>query len=144
MNRTLRPLRARGAGFTLLEIMLVIIIIVTLMAVLLPSLMKSSEDAKIGQARIYVGQLQGSLARYSMANSGPPSSAQGLRALVERPGGDPAPRRWSSILDKIEPDPWGTEYKYEYPGKHNPKNFDVYSCGPDKTPNTPDDVGNWD
>lgn len=143
MNKTLRPLRSPLAAFTLLEIMLVIIIVVTLMAVLLPNLSKSSQEAKVGQAQIYVTQLAGSLARYEMANSSPPSTAQGLRALVERPGGEPAPRRWTSILDKIDPDPWGVEYRYDFPGRRNTKGFDVYSCGPDRTPNTADDVGNW-
>ena len=144
MKRKLKTLRGNTAAFTLLEIMLVIIIVVTLMAVLIPNLTKSSQEAKIGQAKIYVTRLAGNLQRYEMANSIPPSTAQGLRALVEKPTGDPVPRRWSGYEDKIEPDPWGMEYHYDFPGKRNPKSFDVYSAGPDRQANTDDDVGNWD
>ena len=63
---------------------------------------------------------------------------------MDRPGGDPVPRMWSQIETKLESDPWGTAYQYEFPGRHNPKGFDVYSCGPDRLAGTADDIGNWD
>jgi general secretion pathway protein G len=95
-------------------------------------------------AKIYVAKLVGALGQYELVNKRPPSTEQGLRALVERPGGDPVPRMWSQIETKLESDPWGTEYQYEFPGRHNPKSFDVFSCGPDRLTGTADDVGNWD
>lgn len=141
----MKPLpRTNNAGFTLLEIMLVIIIIVALMAVLIPKLSISAENAKKDQASIYVNRLSGHIASYEMQNSRPPSTQQGLEALVTKPTGDPVPRRWRNYEDKLLPDPWGEPYHYEYPGKHNPKGFDVFSNGPDRQPNTADDIGNWD
>ena len=136
-------LRNTTAGFTLLEIMLVIIIIVTLMAVLIPNISQKAEQAKIEQAGIYITRLAGDVATYEMQNSSPPSSSQGLKALVEKPAGDPAPRRWRNYEDKIQPDPWGQEYHYEFPGRHNTKSCAIFSNGPDRTPNTADDIGNW-
>lgn len=140
----MKPLqRKKNAGFTLLEIMLVIIIIVALMAALIPSLMNALSDSKKGTADIYITKLKGDLSIYEMANGAPPSTAQGLKALVEMPQGEPRPRKWSQREEKLEQDPWGMDYRYEFPGKHNTKGFDVYSCGPDRQPNTADDVGNW-
>ncbi len=142
--KTLTALRSQKSAFTLIEIMLVIIIIVALMAVLLPNLQHAMGDAKQGQAEIYITQIKGSLAQYEMMNNIPPSTSQGLRALIEMPSGEPHPRKWRAMMDKIEPDPWGVNYFYEFPGKHNPKGFDIFSAGPDRQPHTDDDVGNWE
>ena len=76
-------------------------------------------------------------------NGFPPTTAQGLRALLERPSMEPIPRKWSQRREKLEVDPWGMEYRYEYPGRHNKNGFDVFSCGPDRQPGTEDDIGNW-
>ena len=135
--------RTANAAFTLIEIMLVIIIVVALMAVLIPNLKNAMSDAKIGQAEIYVQKLSVALSLYEMGNSSPPSTTQGLRALVEMPQGEPHPRKWSKKEDKIEPDPWGMDYQYEFPGRHNKASFDVYSAGPDRQAGTADDIGNW-
>ena len=137
-------LRNKTAGFTLLEIMLVIIIIVTLMAVLLPNLKNAMSDSKKGEAQIYITTIAGNLAQYELLNGMPPSSSQGLKALMEKPAGDPHPRKWRQHMEKILPDPWGVDYRYEFPGRHNKNNYDVFSCGPDRAPNTEDDIGNWD
>ena len=94
-------------------------------------------------AEIYVARLIGDLAGYELANGFPPSTQQGLAALVTKPTVSPIPRKWSQQEKKLERDPWGMEYKYECPGKHNKKGFDVYSSGPDRTPGTADDIGNW-
>ena len=133
-----------NAAFTLVEIMLVIIIVIALMAVLLPNVQDAMNRSRIGNAQIYVSKLNASLGQYELINKRPPSTEQGIRALIERPSGDPVPRMWSQIESKVELDPWGNEYIYEYPGKHNPKSFDIYSAGPDKQPGTADDIGNWD
>lgn len=132
------------AGFTLIEIMLVIIIVVGLMAVLIPNLITSRDNAKIAQAEMYITRLAGHIALYEMTSGFPPSTVQGLRALVEKPQGEPSPRKWSQREDRIEPDPWGMEYRYEFPGRRNKKGADIYSCGPDRQPDTADDIGNWD
>ena len=132
------------SGFTLVEIMLVIVIIIALMAVLIPNIQNALRDSKSGTAQIYVQSLVNELALYEATNGFPPTTAQGLRALVEKPSSEPVPRKWSQRKDKIEPDPWGMDYHYEYPGKHNPKSYDVFSAGPDRQIGTDDDVGNWD
>ena len=136
--------RKSNAGFTLIEILLVIIIIISLMAVLIPNIRNSMEESRRGTAGIYVSRLASSISRYELTNGRPPSTEQGLRALIERPSGDPVPRRWNQIEDKIELDPWGMEYHYEYPGKHNKTGFDLYSSGPDRQAGTADDIGNWE
>ncbi len=132
-----------SAGFTLIEILLVIIIIVSLMAVLIPNIRNSMTDAKKGTAEMYVNKLAGDLALYEATNGFPPTTQQGLAALVQKPTSEPIPRKWSQREEKLDPDPWGMEYQYEYPGKHNKTGFDVFSAGPDRTPGTDDDVGNW-
>ena len=138
-----RLTRNPSAGFTLIEILLVIIIVIALMAVLLPNVRTAMNDSKKGTAEMYVNKLSGDLALYEATNGFPPSTAQGLAALVVKPSGEPIPRKWSQREEKLEPDPWGMEYKYEYPGKHNKTGFDIFSSGPDRTPGTDDDIGNW-
>ena len=103
----------------------------------------SLNDTKKSAAEIYVNKLNGSLMFYELMNAAPPSTAQGLRALVEMPTGEPRPRGWKQQEEKIELDPWGMEYRYEFPGKHNKGGFDVYSSGPDGKPGTADDIGSW-
>lgn len=135
--------RKSSAGFTLIEILLVIIIVIALMAVLLPNVRIAMQDSKRGNAEIYVNKLLGDLALYEATNGRPPTTQQGLAALVVRPTSEPIPRKWSQRLDKLELDPWGKEYFYDSPGKHNLNGFDVYSAGPDGKPGTEDDIGNW-
>ncbi|MEO6786486.1 MAG: type II secretion system major pseudopilin GspG [Chthoniobacteraceae bacterium] len=135
--------RKSSAGFTLIEILLVIIIVISLMAVLLPNIRNALTDSKKGSAEIYVNKLAGDLALYEATNGRPPTTQQGLAALVQKPTSEPIPRKWSAREDKIELDPWGSLYFYDYPGKHNANSFDVYSAGPDGKPGTEDDIGNW-
>jgi general secretion pathway protein G len=132
-----------NAGFTLIEIMLVIIIVVALMAVLIPNLRSNMNQAKIGTAEMYINKLAGDLALYEATNGRPPTTQQGLAALVVKPTSEPIPRKWSMREEKIELDPWSKEYLYDSPGKHNVNGFDVYSAGPDGKPGTEDDIGNW-
>ena len=135
--------RKSSAGFTLIEILLVIIIVIALMAVLLPNIQNALRDSKNGTAQIYVRSLANEISLYEATNGYPPTTQQGLAALVVRPSGEPIPRKWSQREDKIELDPWAKEYLYDSPGKHNVNGFDVYSAGPDGKPGTDDDIGNW-
>ena len=89
-----------------------------------------------------INRLTTSLTMYEMATKSPPTTEQGLKALVTKPEGV---RNWSQKAEARDlEDPWGKEFIYVYPGIHNPKSFDIFSCGPDKLPNTTDDIGNWD
>ena len=132
------------AGFTLIEILLVIIIIIGLMAVLIPNIRNAMTSSRSSTAEIYVNRIAGSVARYELTNGRPPSTEQGLAALIQKPSGEPVPRRWSQIEEKIELDPWSEPYHYEFPGRHNTKSFDVFSAGPDRQAGTEDDIGNWE
>ena len=82
-------------------------------------LRRALEESRQGTAQIYVQRLVGDLAMYELTNKLPPSTAQGLKALVEKPTGEPVPSRWKQSVEKLEPDPWGAAYRYEYPGRHN-------------------------
>ncbi len=109
--------RNSSAGFTLIEILLVIIIVIALMAVLLPNVRTAMNDSKRGTAEMYINKLSGDLALYEATNGRPPTSQQGLAALVVRPTTEPIPRKWSQREDKIELDPWGREYLLRLAGK---------------------------
>ena len=101
--------RKSSAGFTLIEILLVIIIVIALMAVLLPNVRTAMNDSKKGTAEMYVNKLSGDLALYEATNGFPPTTQQGLAALVVKPTSEPIPRKWSQREDKLERDPWGMD-----------------------------------
>ncbi len=131
----------KNAGFTLLEIMLVVLIIGVLLAYGVSKMGGSVDEAKKVAAAAGINRLTTSLTMYEMATKSPPTTEQGLKALVTKPEGV---RNWSQKTEASDlEDPWGKEFIYVYPGVHNPKSFDIFSCGPDKLPNTPDDIGNW-
>ena len=94
--------RNSNAGFTLIEILLVIIIVIALMAVLLPNIRRAMGDANSGTATMYVNKLAGDLALYEAMNGFPPTTQQGLAALVVKPTSEPIPRKWSQREDKLE------------------------------------------
>src|SRR5947209_3467727 len=131
------------AGFTLLEIMLVVSIIILLLGTAIYKMKGNLDVAKIGRAQADVSSFGTSLISYEALGGTLPSTAQGLRALVERPSSDPKPRAWVQIMTSLQKDPWNNDYYYEQPGKHNPTTYDLYSAGPDKKPGTEDDIGNW-
>jgi len=79
---------------------------------------------------------------YEMQNGAPPTTQQGLKALVSQPVDGPAPRRWLQLLEEVPLDPWGEEYVFRYPGRSNPRGFDLFSKGPDRQEGGGDDIGN--
>ena len=132
----------KNSGFTLLEIMLVVCIISIILAFGISQIGGSVDDAKKVAAVAGIQRLKTCLISYEMASKSPPSTEQGLKALVTKPEGV---RNWSQKAEAHDlEDPWGKEFIYVYPGVHNPKSYDIYSSGPDKLPNTTDDIGNWD
>ncbi len=102
--------------------------------------LKFAGDTK---ARADIQAISTQLMLYNAKEGFFPSTDQGLRALVERPGSDPAPHNWSQAFQELPLDPWHQPYLYQCPGTHNPDSFDVYSAGNDKKPGTADDIGNW-
>ena len=99
------------------------------------------------RARVHADleQMKASLQIYQARNGFYPSTEQGLRALVQKPATEPEPRHWLQLDDQVPRDPWGREYVYRHPGQHNPKEYDLFSAGPDGNPETEkDNIGNWE
>jgi general secretion pathway protein G len=128
-------------GFTLLEVMVVVVIIAIMGAMIAPKVIGNIEEARISTAKSDIANLKNSLQLYKMKNIQYPSTEQGLEALVSKPSGDPEPKAWSKILDKTPIDPWDNPYKYLSPGSHG--EIDIYSWGPDGR-QSDDDIGSWD
>ena len=145
MTRSLPTLsRARAAGFTLIEIMVVLVIIGVLAALIAPNVLDRASDAKVTAARTDVNNLMQALKLYKLDNQRFPSSEQGLQALVSKPGSAPVPGNWRPYLDKLPNDPWGNAYQYLNPGLHGP--VDVLSLGADGQPGGEGrdaDIGSW-
>ena len=123
--------RGREAGFTLIEIMVVIAIIGILATLIVPRIMGRPDEAKATAAKHDVGTLVQSLKMYRLDIGRYPSTDQGLKALVEKPTSDPVPQNWKAggYLDSLPKDPWGNPYQYANPGTHG--EIDVYSFGAD-------------
>ncbi|BAZ93172.1 type II secretion system protein GspG [Thiohalobacter sp. COW1] len=130
-------------GFTLIEIMVVVVILGILAAVVVPRIMSRPDEARIVKARADIQALESALNLYRLDNYTYPTTDQGLEALVEKPT-SPEPQNWKEggYLDRMPRDPWQRPYQYLNPGQHG--EIDIYSIGPDGRPNTDDDIGNWD
>jgi general secretion pathway protein G len=133
-------------GFTLVEIMLVVIIIAALAAMIMPRLAGRSEEAKVARAQAEISSNIGlGLKLYELDNGNYPTTEQGLNALQAKPSTEPAPQNWKGpYLEKKPIDPWGRPYQYKCPGVHSQTGFDLYSLGKDGSEGTEDDVTNWE
>ena len=140
-----RSLQKRHGGFTLLEMMVVVIIIGVLAATIIPQFMGTTHDAKVSAAKADVAQLESALERFNLHMDRYPTMDEGLKVLVEAPAGED--KKWRGPYIKLlRPDPWGNPYQYRIPGVHHATTFDVWSRGADgqdggEGPNA--DVGNW-
>ncbi|MDR9423719.1 MAG: type II secretion system major pseudopilin GspG [Marinobacter sp.] len=118
-------------GFTLIEIMVVMVILGLLVAVVAPNIMGRSDQARVTIAETQLDNIAGALDLYRLDNGHYPSTQQGLEALVRKPSGTPEPRNWSpdGYMNSVPEDPWGNEYQYVSPGAEGP--YDLYSYGSD-------------
>ena len=133
------------SGFTLMEIMIVVVIIGILAAAVVPHLISQIPTAQIKTAKADLVTIENTLDRYYLQNNDYPTTEQGLKALVEKPKTSPEPKNWTEpYLKKFPKDPWGHEYKYKSPGEHNPNSIDLWSAGKDGQDGTEDDITNWD
>lgn len=132
----------RVRGFTLIEVMVVVVILGILAAVLVPKVMDRPDEARIVKARQDIRALEAAMNLYKLDNYDYPTTDQGIEALVNKPDSAPEPPRWKAggYIDRLPQDPWQQPYQYLNPGVHG--SIDIYSLGPDRQPSE-DDVGNW-
>lgn len=135
----------RQRGFTLIELMVVIMILGVLAALVVPRVMNRPDEARVVAARQDIAQIMQALKLYRLDNSRYPSTEQGLGALVTRPTTGPIPNNWKSYLDKLPKDPWGRPFQYLNPGIKG--EIDVFSLGADGQTGgsgVEADIGSWD
>ena len=131
----------RRNGFTLIELMVVVIIIAALAGMVLPRILTRADEAKRNIAKGDIASITMALKLYRLDTGTYPSTDQGLSALQNRPA---SAENWKGpYLERQPLDPWQREYQYQYKGSHNSQGFDLWSLGPEEG-NSDDDVTNWE
>lgn len=142
-----RSRRGPARGFTLIEIMVVVVIIGLLAAFIVPQVIGQVDQARITKVKGDLQAIETALAMYRLDTARYPTTDLGLIALVKKPD-DPTVRNWrpGGYIAKVSKDPWGNEYRYAYPGTRGLE-YDLYSVGPDGQEGTEesdkDNIGNW-
>ena len=131
-------------GFTLIEVLLVVVILGALAAMVFPRLTGRSEQAKISAAKMDItSNIATALKLYELDNGFFPTTEQGLKALMVKPGSSPAPRNWNGpYIERSPVDPWNRPYEYKCPGTHG-FDYDLYSLGPDDSDDDAN-ITNWE
>jgi general secretion pathway protein G len=143
MSTTTRP-HPVPRGFTLIELMVVLVIIGVLAALIVPNVLDRADDARVSAAKTDIANLHQALKLYKLDNQRFPSQEQGLQALVLKPANGVVPPNWRPYVDKLPNDPWGRAYLYMNPGLHG--EVDVLSFGADGQSGGEGknaDIGNW-
>ena len=137
--------RRKGQGFSLLELMIVVVILGILAATIIPKFMGTTSEAKVGAAKSDVAELESALERFYIHMDRHPTTEEGLKVLVEPPAGEES--KWRGPYIKVlRVDPWKNPYQYRKPGIHHPTSFDLWSRGSDGADGGEGDkadVGNW-
>jgi general secretion pathway protein G len=136
----------KSRGFTLVEIMVVVVIIGILAATIIPQFIGTTQDAKISAAKAQVAELESAVERFYVQMDRYPTTEEGLKVLVDPPAGDDAQKWRGPYIKELRNDPWGNPYQYVNPGTHHPTSYDIWSRGKDgvgggEGGNT--DIGNW-
>ena len=141
-SSTLPSRLRRVQAFTLVEMLLVLVILATLAAIVIPKFAGRSQQAKVTAAQSQISSIELALDAFEVDNGYYPKTGA-LGELTEAPGNSP---NWKGpYLKKGVPlDPWGNPYTYDYPGKHNASGYDIFCNGPDGRAGTDDDINNWD
>jgi general secretion pathway protein G len=144
--RRSRVKRRWQSGFTLIEIMVVVIIIGLLAAVVVPQFLGRVDDARVAKAKQDIQAMQTALTMFKLDNFVYPTTEMGLKALAQKPD-SPLIKNWRAggYLQHLNKDPWGNDYQYMVPGTHGGE-YDLYSLGADGQPGGEDynaDIGNW-
>lgn len=126
--------KSTSRGFTLIEVMVVVVILGILAAIIVPRIMGRPEEAKRIKAQVDIKAIEEALNMYKLDNGFYPNTEHGVEALVKKPETAPIPKRWKEggYLSKVPSDPWGGPYQYLSPGEHG--DFDLYSLGADGEP----------
>lgn len=135
--------RQRQQGFSLLELMVVLVILGILASMIVPNVMDSQSKGERQKVVSDIVALENALDMYRLENGVYPTTEQGIEALVEEPRIDPLPRRYpeGGYIRRLPQDPWGNDYQILTPGQNS--RIDVFSAGPDGQSGTDDDIGNW-
>ena len=140
-----KKMAVNQAGFTLIEVMVVVIILGILAAIVVPRVMNRPDAARVTKARQDIRAMESALNLYKLDNFVYPTTDQGLEALVNKPAGTPEPRNWQQYMDRLPKDPWGNDYHYLSPGTKG--DVDIFTYGADGQPGGDEinaDIGNWD
>lgn len=132
-------------GFTLIEILVVVVILGILAAIVVPKVMSRPDQARLVKAKQDILSIENALDLYKLDNGFYPSTEQGLKALVKKPNSDPQPSSWRSYLKHLPKDPWGRNYNYKSPGEHG--EVDIFTNGADGEAGGEGinaEIGNWD
>ncbi len=134
------------AGFTLIEVMVVVAILGIMATLIVPRIMSKPDDARVIAAKQDINTIVQALKLYRLDNARYPTADQGLQSLIAKPTSQPIPQNWNPdrYLDRLPNDPWGYAYQYLNPGKHS--EIDVFSYGADNKPGGTgfdSDIGNW-
>ena len=144
----MNALRRTQSGFSLIEIMVVLVIIGLLVSIVAPNVLDRADDARVQKVQADFASIATSLRLYKLDNFNYPTSEQGLDALVEQPSIDPVPNNWKKggYLPELPVDPWGRPYQYLSPAEFSDDDYDIYSLGADGVTGGEDqnaDVGSW-
>ncbi|WMO15577.1 type II secretion system major pseudopilin GspG [Pseudoalteromonas piscicida] len=134
----------KQSGFSLLEVMVVLVIIGMILSIVAPNVMGQQEEAAKEKARLDIRQIEDAMKMYKLKNKRYPTTEQGLESLVTQTNIDPVPKRFpeGGFISKLPEDPWGNPYQLVSPGEMS--QIDIFSMGPDGEVGTDDDIGNWD
>lgn len=141
-----RTYKYRRSAFTLVELMVVVVILGILAATIIPNLVGTTHDAKIGAAKGQVAELESALERFYVHMDRYPTTEEGLKVLVDPPTGEDAKSWRGPYIKQLRNDPWGNPYQYHYPGTHHATSFDIWSRaegGQDGGEGNAADIGNW-
>jgi general secretion pathway protein G len=133
----------KNKGFSLIEVMVVIVILGLLATLILPNVLGSADQANRQKVKSDIIALENALSQYKLDNGVFPTTEQGLEALINEPTVDPMPRNYrrGGYIQRLPLDPYGSEYMLLSPGEY--RDIDIFSAGEDRQPGTEDDIGNW-